>query len=345
MMHRLKRILLYALFTAAVLLVPLPEAGVAQVNMQQMPNYSSGPSSAAATTRNRANVPAAVPNSDLRMVPEDFAKLKLAPGFLLSLNVLEDSDFAGTFRIDDLGDIIVPILGTVHVAGETAAEARGQIKKRLLDEQFMNDPQVTLTVVEYTAPEVTIIGEVTSPGKYSLLVPHKLVDVLALAGGLTLLAGNEVQIISNSKPAEPVLVHYSKGSDPQTIENVLVYPGDTVQVKRAGIVYVLGAVTRPGGYVMQEDGTLNVLQAISLAYGTAATASTKTIYLMRRNADGTEVDIALPFNKMLHGQRTDVQLQPTDVLYVPTSKIKAILTNSQTILSSAASASIYAAMY
>ncbi len=336
-MHRLKRILLYASFTAAVLLVSLPEAGVAQVNMQQMPNYS--------TTRNRADVPAAVSNPDLRMVPEDFVKLKLAPGFLLSLNVLEDSDFAGTFRIDDLGDIIVPILGTVHVAGETAADARAQIKKRLLDEHFLNDPQVTLTVIEYTAPEVTIIGEVTSPGKYPLLVPHKLVEVLALAGGPALLAGNEVQIISNSKPAEPVLVHYSKGSDPQTIENVLVYPGDTVQVKRAGIVYVLGAVTRPGGYVMQEEGKLDVRQAISLANGTTIAASTGTIYLLRRNADGTEVDIALPFNKMLHGQRTDVQLQPTDVLYVPTSKIKAILTNSQTILSSAASASIYAAMY
>jgi polysaccharide export outer membrane protein len=236
----------------------------------------------------------------------------------------------------------VPILGTIHVVGETAAEARGQIKKRLLDEQFLNDPQVTLTVVEYTAPEVTIVGEVTSPGKYALLVPRKLVEVLALAGGPTLLAGNEVQIISNSKPAEPVLVHYSKGSDPQTIENVLVYPGDTVQVKRAGIVYVLGAVTRPGGYVMQEDGTLNVLQAISLANGTAATASTKTIYLMRRNADGTGVDIALPYKGITHGKYADVQLQATDVLFVPTSTMKSILINGQGILASAASASIYA---
>ena len=143
--------------------------------------------------------------------------------------------------------------------------------------------------------------------------------------------------------AEPILVHYSKASDPKTVEGVIVQPGDTVQVKRAGIVYVLGAVNRPGGYVMQENGTLNVLQAISLANGTSVSASTGTIHLLRRNADGTEVDMALPLKKISHGKRTDVQLHATDVLYVPTSTIKAIFTNSQAVLASAASASVYAA--
>lgn len=327
----------------AVLLTALAEMGVAQVTLQQqMPNYQSGPPSAAAASRNRAGVPIGAPNSELRIVPEDFAKLKLAPGFLVSLNVLDDPDFSGSFRVDEQGDINIPILAAVHIAGETAAEAREQIKKRLSAEQILNDPQVTLTIIEYTAPEVTIIGEVSSPGKYPLLVPRELVDVLALAGGPTLLAGNEVQIISSSKPAESVLVHYSRGSNPQSIENVLVHPGDTVQVKRAGIVYVLGAVNRPGGYVMQEDGTLNVLQAISLANGTGPTASMKKIYLLRRNSDGTEVYIELSYKGITRGKYADVQLHATDVLFVPTSAFKSVLTNSQAVLASAASASIYA---
>ena len=209
----------------------------------------------------------------------------------------------------------------------------------------MKDPQVSFTVIEYTAPEVTLIGEVTNPGKYPLLVPRKLVDVLALAGGPTLLAGNEVQIIPGNGRSEPAMVHYSRGSDPKSIQNVMVHPGDTVQVKRAGVVYVLGAVNRPGGYVMQEEGTLNVLQAIALANGTSISASIGTIYLLRRNQDGTEVDIALPLRKISRGKRADVQLHATDVLYVPTSTMKAVLTNSQSVLSSAASASIYAAVY
>jgi polysaccharide export outer membrane protein len=165
---------------------------------------------------------------------------------------------------------------------------------------------------------------------------------LALAGGTTITAGNEVLITHGNAGADPVLVHYSKATNPDAVRGTIVQPGDTVQVKRAGIVYVLGAVNRPGGFVMQEEGTLNVLQAISLANGTSVTASTRTIYLLRHNADGTEVDIAVPYKKIANGKNTDMQLRATDVLYVPTSMLKAALTNSQAILTSAASASIYA---
>lgn len=330
----------HKLFLSGVLLISLTETGIAQINMQQMPSYSGENHTASASARGQTG---GMPSSELRAVPQDFAQLKLAPGFLVGLNVLDDSDFAGTFRIDEQGSIAVPVLGTVHVAGETASEAREQIKNLLVAEQIMKDPQVTLTVMEYTAPEVTIIGEVGSPGKYPLLVPRKLVDVLALAGGPSMLAGNEIQIIPGNEGAKPALVHYSRNADPKSIQDVMVRPGDTVQVKRAGIVYVLGAVNRPGGFVMQEEGTLNVLQALSLANGTSVAAKDSTIYLLRREADGTEVDIALPYKKISHGKRADVQLHATDVLFVPTSAVKSILTNSQAILSAAASASIYAA--
>ena len=192
----------------------------------------------------------------------------------MALNVLDDPDLAGSFRVDQLGDITLPILGTMHVAGETVSEARVQIREKLLDDQILKDPQVNLTVLEYTAPEVTIIGEVAVPGRYPLLIPRALVEVLALAGGTTLVAGNEVQITRGSVGVGPLLVHYSRATNPTAVENAIVNPGDTVQVKRAGIVYVLGWVTRPGGYVMQEEGTLSVLQAISLANGTSLTAHT-----------------------------------------------------------------------
>jgi polysaccharide export outer membrane protein len=280
----------------------------------------------------------------MAQVPADFAQLKLAPGFLLGLNVLDDPDFAGAFRIDEQGYIALPVLGTLRVAGKTVSEARVQIRQGLLENQILQDPQVELSILEYSAPEVTIIGEVANPGRYPLLVSRKLVDVLALAGGTTITAGNEVLITHGNSDAEPVLVHYSKATNPRTVEDAIVNPGDTVQVKRAGIVYVLGAVARPGGYVMQEDGKLNVLQAVSLANGTTIAASAGTIYLLRRNPDGTEVDIALPLKKMQQGQRADVELHATDVLFVPTSKIKSILTNSEGILTAAASASIYAAV-
>lgn len=315
-----------------------------QITMQQMPIYSGGAPSPAATTRNQAGVARAPSTTDMKIVPEDFPKLKLAPGFLVSLSVLDDSDFSGSFRIDERGDIVIPVLGRIHVVGETAGEATEQISNKLHAERMLNDPQVTLNIVEYIAPEVSILGEVPSPGRYPLLAPRRLIDILALAGGTTLLAGNEIRITSSGEPgAAPRVVHYSRGAEPKSIEDVYVQPGDTIQVKRAGVVYVLGAVTRPGGYVMQEDGTLNVLQAISLANGTSPTASTRTIYLLRRDVDGTEIDIALRYKGITEGKYRDVQLQATDVLYVPTSAMKSTLINSQGILAAAASASIYTA--
>ena len=325
------------------LLAPLAQRSVAQSPMQAIAgssNMTVVPSRISSPDRSEAT--AAMHNSGLMAVPEDFAKLTLAPGFLLSLSVLDDPDLVGTFRIDQHGDLSLPILGTIHVAGETVSDARVQIQNALLKNQILNDPQVNLTILEYTVPQVTIIGEVASPGRYPLLVPRSLVDVLAFAGGATVTAGNQVQITRASAGVEPILVNYSRATDPHAVNKVMVEPGDIVLVKQAGIVYVLGAVNRPGGYVMQEAGTLDVLQAISLANGTAIAANTGTIHLLRRNDQGAVVDIPLPYKKIVRGKSADVQLQAKDVLYVPTDKVKAILSNGSTILASAASSSIYA---
>jgi protein involved in polysaccharide export with SLBB domain len=96
---------------------------------------------------------------------------------------------------------------------------------------------------------------------------------------------------------------------------------------------------------MQEENTLNVLQAITLAGGTSVSAKTGTIYLLRKNADGTVENIALPYQKMIQGKYANTQLHALDILYMPTSMIKTILANSgQAIISTAASSSIYTVM-
>jgi polysaccharide biosynthesis/export protein len=327
----------------AALLMQSMEAAIARPGVQQMSSSSSGGSTSSGMSGHGPSVNPVSGNSGLSLVPEDFTKLRLAPGFLLSLNVLDDPDFVGTFRVDQQGDIALPILGTMHVAGKSVPTARAQIQKSLSDNQILNDPQVNLTVLEYTAPEVTIIGEVTSPGKYPMLSPRKLVDVLALAGGTTLTAANEVQITSASAERQLILVHYSRRTNPQSVDGVMVQPGDTVQVKRAGIVYVLGAVTRPGGFVMQEEGTLNVMQAIALAYGTTTLASTSTIYILHPNPDGSVTYTRVPYKQMTRGQSANIPLQAADVLFVPTSKMKTIYSNTQQLMNQAAIASIYLA--
>jgi polysaccharide biosynthesis/export protein len=320
-------------FVAAAFLLSLASAGVAQLTA------STGGGSSTA----KPGAGAATGSSGLSTVPEGISELILAPGFLVNLNVLDDSDFGGTFRVDQQGGITVPILGTMHVAGETVPEARVQIRNKLLEDRFLKDPQVNLAVLEYTPPEITIIGEVAAPGKYPLISPRKLVDVLTLAGGPTLTAANEVQITSASAEHKTILVHYSRRTNPQAVEGVMVKPGDTVRVKRAGIVYVLGAVIRPGGYVMQEEGTLSVLQAIALAYGTTTLAANSKIYILHQNADGSVGYVPVNYKKMTRGKSADVQLQATDVLFVPSSKIKVLYSNTQSIMNQAALIGLYSA--
>lgn len=276
------------------------------------------------------------------MVPAHFAQLKLAQGFLLSLNVLDDPDFTGTFRVDDVGDMVLPELGSIHVAGKTVPEVREEITKDLLDRGILKDPQVELNVIEYTAPQVTILGAVASPGVFPLLAPEGLGDVLATAGDTTILAGDRIEITVPNGEGESRTVHYSRGMDAKVLNSIVIQPGDTVQVAQAGVVYVLGGVSRPGGYVMQESGNLSVLQAISIAGGTSINAAVKSVYIMRKNGDQTTVWVELPYRKMTEGKIADVRLHINDVVYVPTSRFKSAFLSTEGILAAMTSASIYA---
>jgi polysaccharide export outer membrane protein len=332
---------LSALSLAGVLALTFSPAIQGQVGMQDGQGSMLGADQAGPRHRSRSVESAA---RGVSVLPDNFGELKLAPGFLITLDVLDDADLSGDFRIDQDGDLMLPGLGRVHVEGETASEAASQIQQLLLTRHIMLKPQVNLDVLQYTVPQVTIVGEVTSPGRYPLIAPENLVDVLALAGGTLVTASNEITITHATERAHPILIHYFKDADTKQIGNVVVDPGDTVQVRRAGVIYVLGAVTRPGGYVMQEHGSLSLLEAVSLANGTSLSASVRTIYVLRRQANGAAVTISLPYDRIAHGRRSDFALNPRDIVYVPTSKVKTLMINGAGILAAAASASIYAAV-
>ena len=283
--------------------------------------------------------------SPLAVIPEDFAKLKLAPGFLLGMEVYDTPELTSELRVDSTGNVTVPMIGKVHVQGETVPEAAASIQKLLLDGKILNNPQVTINILQYAAENVTVVGEVHNPGRIQLLAPHTLAEVIAEAGGETEYAGNQVEILRVvDGTSHTTTIRYSpsrnntEGDTLQTSQ-FMVMPGDTLTVRRAGVVYVLGAVNRPGGYLMQENGELNVSQAIALASGTEPQAAVGTIRLIRKQPDGkvSETDIAL--SQIQKGTEPPPMLQAEDVLYVPTSKMKTILTSA--LLTSAATAAIY----
>ena len=276
-------------------------------------------------------------------VPEDFAKITLAPGFLLNIDVFDEPDMNISARVDKSGDIVLPLIGSLRVGGDTIDQARQAIEKQLISQQILLHPQVTVNIAEYAPYIVTVLGEVQTQGRVQLLAPHSLLDVLSMVGGETALAGNEV-LLRHTKDEKTTTDNYKygRGSAGSSIAKVMVHNGDTVIVPRAGIVYVLGAVNRPGGYLMQEDGKLDVAQALALAMGTSLQAKVKAIRVMHRNQDGSWTEFNVNYKNLFNGKQTPLQLQAQDIVYVPVSKAKAIFTSSASVIGETGSAAIYA---
>lgn len=277
----------------------------------------------------------------LAPVPEDFSTLKLAPGFLLSMEVYDTPEYSMELRIDSAGAINIPMVGNVHVADLTLVEAAKQLSASLRDAKILNDPHVNLNIEEYASREVTILGEVHTPGRVELLAPRHLDDVIAMAGGETEFAGKTIEI-RHETGVEPrsVVIHYSRNIDNHILSDTTVRPGDTVTVKRAGIVYVLGGVTRPGGYLMQEDGDLDVTQALALAYGTTMAAAVGSMRIIRKSGDGQVEEFRVPYRDMVKGKVAPLRLQAEDVIYVPIGKAKVVL-GSALVNTGVAAAVIY----
>ncbi len=244
--------------------------------------------------------------------------LRIDSGDLVEISVYGVPELKQDLRVNAAGDISLPLVGLVRVAGLTSEEAQTRIEKRLLEAGLLNEPHVSVFIKEYATQGISVLGEVERPGIYPLLGTRRLFDALSAAGGLTAKAGRVVTITRRDRPREPILVTLSR--DPSTVleANLEVSPGDTIIVSKAGVVYVVGEVAKPSGFVMDRNDNLTVLQAIALAEGAKTTAALDRTKLIRRNANGYE-EIPIPLKKILEARAPDVVLQAEDIVFVPTS--------------------------
>jgi polysaccharide export outer membrane protein len=105
--------------------------------------------------------------------------------------------------------------------------------------------------------------------------------------------------------------------------NIILQAGDIVTVPHSGIVYVLGAVSRPGGFVLANDrGQMTALKVLALAGGLTHVAKSDHAVIVRKDAQGQQHEVAVDLKKVMGRQSEDVQLQPSDILYVPNSASK-----------------------
>ena len=274
-------------------------------------------------------------NSKVQLTPEVF----LGSGDLLAVSVAGAPEYHYEVRISPTGTASLPMLGNVTLAGLSTTQAENVIAKRLQEKGFFNDPQVAVFVKEYATVGISVLGEVQKPGIYPLMGSRTLLDAISAAGGTTPKAGKSVTITHRDELDSPKTILLSSDNG-HTMTNVSVHPGDTVEVSKAGMVYVIGAVKEPTGIIL-DNPHFTVLQAIAMAHGTNPTASLKSTKLIRKASTNPQ-EVPIPLDTILSAKSPDLELQPDDIVFVPNSAAKTVATRSlEAIVQTATGLAIY----
>lgn len=264
----------------------------------------------------------------------------IGAGDLLEVSVFDTPELSGKLRVSNVGDVSFPLIGMLHLQDMTAEQAQTMVRQKLMDGGFVRDPQVTIFIAEYATQGVSVVGEVHKPGVYPEFGEQHLLDYLSLAEGLTQLAGTNITITHAGHADEPMHVKVTSGASPTPQNNPRILPGDTIFVERTGLVYVIGDVAKPGGFPMDHDEQLTILQALALAQGTNYTAAKGATKLIRTTPQG-RVEIPVNLKNIMASKATDLAMQDNDILLVPSSAAKSMLKGIGTAVPAAAGATIY----
>jgi len=276
------------------------------------------------------------------MTPE----YRIGPEDLLEVTVFDAPELNRTLRVSAGGEISLPLIGPVRAAGLTPRELE-LVLEELLRRAFMKDPQVGVHVSEMQSHPVSVVGAVKKPGVFQIRGPRSLLEVLSLAEGLAEDAGDSVVVMrggalvppahpeAETPPADAPPSNRSAGLEinlKRLLEsgdaryNIPVYPGDIVKVPRAGIVYVLGEVRKPGGFILKTNETISVLQAIALGEGLTRTASKGRARIIRTDEQtGQRTEIRVDLGQVFNGKAPDPVLEPRDIVFVPNSAARGVL--------------------
>jgi polysaccharide export outer membrane protein len=185
------------------------------------------------------------------------------------------------------------------------------------------DPQVTIQITEGPNAVVTLTGELHTV--IPIAGSRRLLDVLSTAGGLPASASH---VITIHRPgvAEPIVVDL--GVDPMSsqLADVPIFAGDTIVVARIGIVYMLGSFKTPGTISLTPYQPLTLLQATALSGGPTFEAKNSDLRIIRTVGDRRTL-VKLDIHDVLFGKAPDPILQPNDIVFLPSSALKASITN------------------
>lgn len=214
------------------------------------------------------------------------AEVLLGPGDVVKMSVYGSPDLAVETRINENGAMTVPLLGQVQVGGLSTAQAEKKIGDALEKGGYLKKAQVNLLVTTLASAQVSVLGQVNRPGRYPVDGPRKVLDLLALAGGISPEGGDTIDLVRNrdgktSRETIDVVDMVRKGELNRDFE---VTGGDVIFVERAPRAYVMGEVQRPGAFRIERGMT--VQQAISAGGGLTQRGSTSGWRVTRRDGNG-----------------------------------------------------------
>jgi polysaccharide export outer membrane protein len=257
------------------------------------------------------------------------ADYKIGPEDLLEIDVFQVPELKTNVRVSAKGYIKLPLADSIEASGLSVGELETLVGKRL--QKFLTEPMVSVFVKEYRSQQISVLGSVRDPKTYYATGQKYLLDMLSMAGGLAPDAGSvcivqrPVKGDSGEKESvekivvdlDELLMHGSADL------NIPIFSGDVVQVPKAGIFFVDGAVREPGEFPLKRGTTFT--QAISRAKGKNFDASDSEMKLYRDSGKRGKEVISVDYNAVLAGQEPDIEIRDKDIIIVSSSTIKRIM--------------------
>ncbi len=243
----------------------------------------------------------------------------IGAGDVLSINVWGHDDLSREVVVSEKGTFSFPLIGGVEAAGLTIKEVEERLVQ-LLSAGYLINPYVSIRIKGYESKKVYVLGQVRSPGTYSLEKETSLIEIISRAGGVSDNAGWIIEVVRPSErlPDKPVTPDEAKKEDIIRLDvegllggrpedNIRIEGGDTIFVPKAAYYFIFGEVKGPGSYKLRRDTT--VLKAVIMAGGFTDKASKRRIKIRRKKGEKTiKVRVKL-----------DDPVLPQDTIIVPES--------------------------
>jgi len=232
----------------------------------------------------------------------------LGAGDVVRIQVFQNQDLTVEARVSEGGMISYPLLGAIKVGGLSPTEVERLVSGRLKQGNFLQNPQVTVNVMQFRSQQVSVLGNVNKPGRYPLETTNmRLSEVLSMAGGVAPTGADEVVLVrergGKAERIEIDLVDMFASGD--LAKDPALVAGDVVYVNRAPVYFIYGQVQRPGMYTVERSMTL--AQAIAKGGGLTLRGTDAGVRVNRKYG-GKSVQVLQP--------KLEDPIKPDDLIFI-----------------------------